>query len=142
MQKRLILLPGNLLMLKDYYKITGPAPKATREEIKKSYRKLAMEYHPDRNRDDPECKERLKEIDEAYRVLGDEEKRRRYDLTCQQSFNRHVYYQEDLSDDPIEILPGFSRGGFGMRGLGGCKGGASGREVVGGGSGMLNESEI
>jgi molecular chaperone DnaJ len=114
-------LSGDLLMLKDYYKIMGLAPEATEEEIKRTYRKLAMEYHPDRNRDDPECEERLKEINEAYRVLGDEEKRRRYDLTCQQSFNRRVYYQEDLSDDLLEILRVFSRGGFGMRGLGGCK---------------------
>jgi len=108
-------------MIKDYYEIMGITPEAETKEIKKSYRKLAMKYHPDRNHDDPACEERLKEINEAYRILGDEEKRRRYDLSCQQSFNRHAYYQEDLSDDLIEILRVFSRGGFGMRGLGGCK---------------------
>jgi len=109
-------------MSKDFYQILGVSKQASEEEIKKAYRKLAMEYHPDRNQDKPGCEELLKDINEAYQVLGDEGKRRRYDLWRQQPFNRHVYYQEDLSDDLIGILRVFSRGGFGMRGLGGCKG--------------------
>jgi curved DNA-binding protein CbpA len=110
------------LAVKDYYRLLGVEREASGEEIKKAYRKLALKYHPDRNRGDPGCEDRLKEVNEAYQVLGNEEKRRRYDLSCQQSFYRHVYYQEDLSDDLIEILRVFARGGFGMRGLGGCKG--------------------
>ena len=110
------------MAVKDYYRILGVEREASREEIKKAYRKLALQYHPDRNLGDARCEDRLKEINGAYQVLGDEEKRRRYDLSCQQSFYRPVYYQEDLSDDLIEILRVFARGGFGMRGLGGCKG--------------------
>ncbi len=110
------------MAVKDYYRLLGVEREASGEEIKKAYRKLALKYHPDRNRGDPGCEDRLKEVNEAYHVLGDEEKRRRYDLLCQESFYRHVYYQEDLSDDLIEILRVFARGAFGMRGLGGCKG--------------------
>jgi DnaJ-class molecular chaperone len=115
------------LAVKDYYRFLGVERVASSEEIKKAYRKLAMEYHPDRNQDKPGCEERLKDINEAYQVLGNEEQRRRYDLSCRQSFNNHMYYQEDLSDDLMEILRVFSRGGFGMRGLGGCKGRGFGR---------------
>jgi molecular chaperone DnaJ len=110
------------LAVKDYYWLLGVEREASGEEIKKAYRKLAMDYHPDRNQDKPGCEERLKDINEAYQVLGNEEKRRRYDLSCRQPFNRHVYYQENLSDDLIEIFRVFSRGGFGIKGFGGCRG--------------------
>jgi DnaJ-class molecular chaperone len=110
------------LAIKNYYRLLGVDREASGEEIRKAYRKLAMEYHPDRNRDKPGCEERLKDINEAYQILGNQEKRRRYDLSRQQPFNRHVYCQENLSDDLIEILRVFSRGSFGMRWIGGCKG--------------------
>jgi DnaJ-class molecular chaperone len=119
------------LAVKDYYRLLGVEREASGEEIKKAYRKLAMEYHPDRNQGKPGCEDHIKDINEAYQVLGDEEKRQRYDFLCQQPFNRHVYDQEDLSDDLIEILRVFSRGGFGMRGLGGCKGRGFGRRGCG-----------
>ncbi len=64
---------------KDYYKILGVAKSASQEEIKKAYRKLAMKYHPDKNKDDKKAEERFKEIGEAYEVLKDPEKRKRYD---------------------------------------------------------------
>ena len=64
---------------KDYYKILGVDRKASADEIKKAYRKLAMKYHPDRNPDDKQAEERFKEFNEAYQVLSDEEKRARYD---------------------------------------------------------------
>jgi DnaJ-class molecular chaperone len=115
------------LAVKDYYRLLGVERETSGEEIKKAYRKLAMEYHPDRNRDKPGCEELLKDINEAYQVLGDEEKRRQYDLRHQRPFIRHVYYQEDLSDEMIDILRIFSRGSFGMKGLGGCKGRGCGR---------------
>jgi DnaJ-class molecular chaperone len=106
----------------DYYKVMGLPRAATGEEIKRAYRSLALQYHPDRNQGDPVCENRLKEINEAYQVLGDEEKRRQYDLSFRQSFSRGVYDREDRDDDLIEILRVFARGGFGTRGLGGCKG--------------------
>jgi curved DNA-binding protein len=64
---------------KDYYKILGVERNANEEDIRKAYRKLAMQYHPDRNPNDKQAEERFKEINEAYQVLGDAKKRAHYD---------------------------------------------------------------
>jgi curved DNA-binding protein len=64
---------------KDYYKILGVDKKATKDEIKKAYRKLAMKYHPDRNPNNKVAEDKFKEINEAQEVLSDPEKRARYD---------------------------------------------------------------
>ncbi|RME86102.1 MAG: molecular chaperone DnaJ, partial [Zetaproteobacteria bacterium] len=64
---------------RDYYEILGVPRDADLNTIKRAYRKLALKYHPDRNPDDPEAAEKFKEITEAYEVLSDPEKRRRYD---------------------------------------------------------------
>jgi curved DNA-binding protein len=64
---------------KDYYKTLGVSRNASAEEIRKAYRKLAMQYHPDRNPDDKQAEERFKEINEAYQVLNDPQKRTHYD---------------------------------------------------------------
>ena len=64
---------------KDYYKILGVERNASEEEIRKAYRKLAMQYHPDRNPNDQQAEERFKEINEAYQVLNDPTKRAHYD---------------------------------------------------------------
>ncbi len=66
-------------MSKDYYAILGVSRNATDEEIKKAYRQLAVKYHPDRNPDNKEAEERFKEINEAYSVLSDPQKRAQYD---------------------------------------------------------------
>jgi len=64
---------------KDYYECLGVARDADAAKLKKAYRKLAMQYHPDRNPDDPEAEKSFKEVNEAYEVLKDEDKRAAYD---------------------------------------------------------------
>lgn len=64
---------------KDYYAVLGVASTASADEIKKQYRRLAKQYHPDANQNDPKAAERFKEISEAHNVLGDPEKRKQYD---------------------------------------------------------------
>lgn len=64
---------------KDYYEILGIPKAASLDEIKKAYRKLALKYHPDKNPNNPEAEATFKEVAEAYSVIGDEEKRKKYD---------------------------------------------------------------
>ena len=64
---------------RDYYKVLGVDRKATEDEIKRSYRKLALDHHPDRNPGNKLAEEKFKEINEAYQVLSDPEKKARYD---------------------------------------------------------------
>lgn len=64
---------------KDLYKVLGVPQTATKDEIKRAYRKLAQKHHPDANKDDPKAEERFKEISEAHAVLSNDEKRREYD---------------------------------------------------------------
>lgn len=71
---------------RDYYEVLGVARTATVEEVKKSYRRLAVQFHPDKNPGDVQAEERFKEISEAYEVLGDADKRARYDRFGHQAF--------------------------------------------------------
>ena len=67
-------------MSKDYYKILELNKYATQEDIKKSYKKLALKYHPDKNQNDEKSKKKFQEITEAYSILSDEEKKKKYDM--------------------------------------------------------------
>lgn len=80
---------------KDYYKILGVSKDASSEEIKKAYRKLALKYHPDRNKGDKEAEAKFKEINEAYAVLSDPEKRKQYDTFGAEDFSAR-FTQEDI----------------------------------------------
>ena len=64
---------------RDYYEVLGVSRNASSDELKKAYRKVAMKHHPDRNPGDKKSEEKFKEASEAFEVLGDKEKRSRYD---------------------------------------------------------------
>ena len=108
---------------RDYYEVLGVAKSATADEIKSAYRKLAMKYHPDRNPDNPEAKEKFTEISEAYEVLSNPEKRQRYDQFGHQGVNfgpggfdfgrDFSHFQDvDLGDILGSIFGGGGGGGF------------------------------
>lgn len=87
---------------KDYYRILGVDKNAGQDEIKKAYRRLAVKYHPDKNKDNPQAEAKIKELNEAYEVLKDPEKRKRYD---QLGSNWKQYQHMDAGD-------GFDFGSF------------------------------
>ncbi len=79
--------------MKDYYYFLGVSPDASYEDIKKSYRKLSLKYHPDKNENDNFFADRFREIQEAYEILSDEVKRKSYDQNLeshQKTFRYHV----------------------------------------------------
>src|SRR3989338_3316640 len=82
-------------MSDDYYKILGVDKKASVDEIKKAYRKLALEHHPDRNAGNKGAEEKFKKISEAYAVLSDTEKRRQYDTVGASGFHQR-YSTDDI----------------------------------------------
>jgi curved DNA-binding protein len=116
---------------KDYYEILGLKKGATADEIKKAFRKLAVKYHPDKNPDDKKAEERFKEINEAYAVLSDPQKKSQYDQFGSADFHQR-FSQEDIfrgfnandifrefglgSDDIFSRIFGGAGGGFGKGG--------------------------
>ncbi len=95
-------------MAQDYYQILGVDKKASAEDLKKAYRKLAMQYHPDKNKDDKTAEAKFKEVNEAYDVLKDEQKRAAYDRFGKSAF------------DGSMGGGGFNPGGMGGAGFGGA----------------------
>ncbi len=111
---------------RDYYEVLGLQKGASDDEIKKAYRKLAKQYHPDLHPGDKTCEERFKEIGEAYEVLSDADKKARYDQFGHAAFDPNAGYGGDgggFGDfgDLSDILNSFFGGGFG--GFGGGSGG-------------------
>jgi molecular chaperone DnaJ len=95
---------------RDYYEILGLKKGATEDEIKKAFRKMAMKYHPDKNPDDKQAEESFKEVNEAYGILSDKEKKDLYDK---------------FGHAGVDPNSGFGAGGGGFGGFGGSGGGAS-----------------
>ena len=86
---------------RDFYEVLGVSKSASEKEIKDAYRKLAIKYHPDRNPDNPEAEVKFKEAAEAYEILGNPEKKQKYDQYGHQAFDGGGY-------------GGFSGGGMSM----------------------------
>jgi len=82
---------------RDYYEILGINRNATKDEIKKAYRKLAMQYHPDRNPDDKEAEEKFKEAAEAYEILSHDDKRNNYDRFGHEGVRGSTFGSEGFS---------------------------------------------
>ena len=108
---------------KDFYQILGVSSKANPDEIKKAYRKLAKQHHPDANAGNPKAAERFKEIGEAYAVLSDPDKRKQYDQMRRMGSFGFGQTRTGAGPRPagtpggFEAQPGFSfedlQGGFG-----------------------------
>jgi len=101
---------------KDYYKILGVSKSASPEEIKKAYRKLALKYHPDHNKGNSSAEAMFKDINEAYAVLRDPEKKKQYDMFGAEGFQRR-FTQEDIFRG-FDLGSIFREFGFGGRGGG------------------------
>src|SRR5262249_31623418 len=111
---------------KDYYETLGIDRAADAEEIKRAYRKLAMQYHPDRNVGDQEAEQKFKEAAEAYEILRDPDKRQRYDRYGHaglQGMNVPHFDNAQSVFDLFGDLLGDLFGGGGMRGRHGPQGG-------------------
>jgi len=120
---------------RDYYEVLGLARTASDEEIKKAYRKVAMQHHPDRNPGDKEAESRFKEATEAYEVLREAEKRARYD--------QFGHVPTSAGGGAGDGMGGYGYGGFDladalrafMRDFGGGEGGGGFEDLFGGGGG-------
>lgn len=108
---------------KDYYKILEVDENATQQQIKEAYRKLAFQYHPDRNKGNPSSAEKMKEINEAYSVLSNPQKRKQYENMRRQYGSsgyerfRQTYTEHDIfkDSDMYKIFDDVAKG-FGFRG--------------------------
>lgn len=114
-------------MVASYYETLGIPKGAADDEIKKAYRKLALQYHPDRNPDNKQAEDKFKEISEAYAVLSDSAKRKQYDMYGDQKFHQQ-YSSEDIFKG-ADFSSIFQEFGFG--GPGGGGGGADFSQVFG-----------
>ncbi|MDX1602621.1 MAG: DnaJ domain-containing protein, partial [Salinimicrobium sediminis] len=120
-------------MKQDYYEILGISKNASTAEIKKAYRKKAIEFHPDKNPGDAKAEEMFKKAAEAYEVLSNEDKRARYDRFGHQAFENGGFgggggmNMDDIFSQFGDIFGGAFGGGGGFSGFGGFGGGGQRR---------------
>jgi molecular chaperone DnaJ len=106
-----------LAVKRDYYEVLGVARQCSPEELKRAFRKIAMDSHPDRNPDDAAASARFKEASEAYAVLSDPGRRRTYDMFGHAAVESGGGAGVDFSDMPFaDIFDTFFGGGFSGRG--------------------------
>lgn len=98
---------------RDYYSILGVSRTASADDIKKAYRKLAVKYHPDKNPGDRDAENRFKEINEAYAVLSDPEKRAQYDRFGSTGFHQRFSQEDIFRNFDVDDL--FKDAGFGTQ---------------------------
>jgi len=115
---------------RDYYEVLGVSKNASDDEIKKAYRRLAIQYHPDRNPGDKTAEEKFKEAAEAYGVLSDKDKRQRYDQFGMDGLNGAGGFSGagGMNMDDIFSMFGDIFGGHGFGGFGGFGGGGGQRQ--------------
>jgi len=101
---------------RDFYKILGVRKDATEREVKKAYRKLAMKWHPDKNKEDPKAVEKFQDLGAAYEVLSDKEKRSTYDRHGEEGVQKMGGFGGSGGFDPFESFFGGFGGGFGFGG--------------------------
>jgi DnaJ-class molecular chaperone len=115
----------------NYYDTLGVSEKATREEIKRAFHKLSLKYHPDRNPNNAEAEKMTRQINEAYEILGDEDKRKEYDFTRNNPLhNMDIDMEDILASMFSQQMPGGMSFGFpGGNLFGGMGGGIPGVKV-------------
>jgi molecular chaperone DnaJ len=129
---------------RDYYEVLGVPKNASKDEIKDAYRKLAMQFHPDRNKA-PEAEEKFKEISEAYAVLSDDQKRQQYDTLGHAGFDQRYTAEDIFRGADFESI--FRDIGFGFGDIfrtlfGGGFGGGGFRERVNRGQDLVYDLEL
>ena len=111
-----------------YYDILGVTKSSSTDEIKKAYRKLAMQYHPDRHPGNKPAEEKFKEISEAYAVISDDTKRKQYDMHGDAGFGRQAGYEDIYRNvDFGSIFKDMGFGGFDFESYFGAEQGGAGR---------------
>lgn len=121
----------------DYYQVLGLDRTASDDEIKKAFKRIALECHPDHHPADPDLEERFKRVTEAYSILGDVDKRRAYDLRSRRAADRGAFFDQS----PEEMFSEFVQSeGFDVRkarcmgGMGRCRRGDYAGAAAGNGS--------
>lgn len=100
-------------MAEDYYKVLGIQKSANKADIKKAYKKMAMKFHPDRNKGDKGAEEKFKKVNEAYAVLSDEQKRMQYDQYGAEGFSNRFSQEDIFKGFDFGNIFGGSQSGFG-----------------------------